>query len=184
MSTESLKLASCTDYRQFQHHQKVFFIYLTYKPCLVCFKYFIFLTFCHLLTDEGLDVEMADEDAVPVKKQKVLERCKFWPVCKSGDECLYHHPTTQCKLVPGFKMTQRIRLFTRVSDEISYVLFFFRTFPNCKFGDKCLFVHPNCKYDARCTKPDCPFTHVSRRGAAAPPPRPGNFQLTVVFGQD
>uniref|UniRef100_A0A1A7Y7G6 Zinc finger CCCH domain-containing protein 14 n=2 Tax=Iconisemion striatum TaxID=60296 RepID=A0A1A7Y7G6_9TELE len=93
--------------------------------------------------DEGLDVDEAEEDAVLVKKPKVMERCKFWPVCKSGDECPYHHPTTQCK-----------------------------TFPNCKFGDKCLFVHPNCKYDARCTKPDCPFTHVSRRGAVAPPPRP------------
>lgn len=98
--------------------------------------------------DDLLDVEMAaeeedEEEDVPMKKQKVLERCKFWPVCKSGDECLYHHPTTQCK-----------------------------TFPNCKFGDKCLFVHPNCKYDARCTKPDCPFTHVSRRSTAAPPPRP------------
>ncbi|XP_033503739.1 zinc finger CCCH domain-containing protein 14 isoform X2 [Epinephelus lanceolatus] len=93
--------------------------------------------------DDVMDFEMADEDAVPVKKQKVLERCKFWPVCKIGDECLYHHPTTQCK-----------------------------TFPTCKFGDKCLFVHPNCKYDARCTKPDCPFTHVSRRSTAAPPPRP------------
>ncbi|XP_017282852.1 zinc finger CCCH domain-containing protein 14 isoform X2 [Kryptolebias marmoratus] len=93
--------------------------------------------------DEGMDVEMAEDDAAPVKKQKVMERCKFWPVCKSGDECVYHHPTTQCK-----------------------------TFPNCKFGDKCLFVHPNCKYDARCTKPDCPFTHVSRRATSAPPPRP------------
>ncbi|KAM9703607.1 zinc finger CCCH domain-containing protein 14 isoform 1-T1 [Menidia menidia] len=93
--------------------------------------------------DDRMDIEMADGDTLPVKKQKVMERCKFWPVCKSGDECLYHHPTTQCK-----------------------------TFPSCKFGDKCLFVHPNCKYDARCTKPDCPFTHVSRRSAAAPPPRP------------
>ncbi|XP_071335301.1 zinc finger CCCH domain-containing protein 14 isoform X2 [Trachinotus anak] len=88
------------------------------------------------------DDVMMDED-VPLKKQKVVERCKFWPVCKSGDECSYHHPTTQCK-----------------------------TFPNCKFGDKCLFIHPNCKYDARCTKPDCPFTHVSRRGTVAPPPKP------------
>ncbi|XP_027140397.1 zinc finger CCCH domain-containing protein 14 [Larimichthys crocea] len=92
--------------------------------------------------DDVMDMEVVEEE-VPVKKQKVLERCKFWPVCKSGDECSYHHPTTQCK-----------------------------TFPSCKFGDKCLFVHPNCKYDARCSKPDCPFTHVSRRGAAAPPPRP------------
>ncbi|XP_041832548.1 zinc finger CCCH domain-containing protein 14 isoform X2 [Melanotaenia boesemani] len=93
--------------------------------------------------DERMDFEVEEEDAMPVKKQKVMERCKFWPVCKSGDECVYHHPTTQCK-----------------------------TFPNCKFGDKCLFVHPNCKYDARCTKPDCPFTHVSRRNSVAAPPRP------------
>ncbi|XP_070705117.1 zinc finger CCCH domain-containing protein 14 isoform X2 [Pempheris klunzingeri] len=93
--------------------------------------------------DDVMDVDMTEEDAIPLKKQRTMERCKFWPVCKSGDECLYHHPTTQCK-----------------------------TFPSCKFGDKCLFVHPNCKYDARCTKPDCPFTHVSRRSTVAPPPRP------------
>ncbi|KAM6915294.1 zinc finger CCCH domain-containing protein 14 [Xenentodon cancila] len=93
--------------------------------------------------DDEMDIDMAEDDSTPLKKQKVMERCKFWPVCKSGDECLYHHPTTQCK-----------------------------TFPNCKFGDKCLFVHPNCKYDARCSKPDCPFTHVSRRSTVAPPPRP------------
>ncbi|XP_029984898.1 zinc finger CCCH domain-containing protein 14 [Sphaeramia orbicularis] len=95
------------------------------------------------LEEDVMEVEMEEDDAAPLKKQKVMERCKFWPVCKSGDDCLYHHPTTQCK-----------------------------TFPNCKFGDKCLFIHPNCKYDARCTKPDCPFTHVSRRSTVAPPPRP------------
>uniref|UniRef100_A0A8C6S6V7 Zinc finger CCCH domain-containing protein 14 n=1 Tax=Neogobius melanostomus TaxID=47308 RepID=A0A8C6S6V7_9GOBI len=89
---------------------------------------------------------------IPTKRQKVMERCKFWPACKSGDECPYHHPTTQCK-----------------------------TFPSCKFGDKCLFIHPNCKYDARCTKPDCPFTHVSRRGTAVPPSRPAPpVQTTTV----
>ncbi|XP_033999955.1 zinc finger CCCH domain-containing protein 14 isoform X3 [Trematomus bernacchii] len=93
--------------------------------------------------DDVMDVEMEEDDAVPLKKKKGAERCRFWPVCKIGDECAYHHPTTQCK-----------------------------TFPSCKFGDKCLFVHPNCKYDGRCTKPDCPFTHVSRRSPAAPPPRP------------
>ncbi|XP_028970513.1 zinc finger CCCH domain-containing protein 14 isoform X1 [Esox lucius] len=94
--------------------------------------------------EEVMDVENGEEP-VPLKRQKVLERCKFWPVCKSGDECVYHHPTTQCK-----------------------------TFPSCKFGDKCLFVHPNCKFDSKCSKPDCPFTHVSRRGPApfTPPVRP------------
>lgn len=39
-------------------------------------------------------------------------------------------------------------------------------------------MHPNCKYDARCTKPDCPFTHVSRRSAGAPPPRLGRSSKT------
>ncbi|KAK7906884.1 hypothetical protein WMY93_015496 [Mugilogobius chulae] len=96
------------------------------------------------LDDEMMDYEEMDTENIPTKRQKVLERCKFWPACKSGDDCPYHHPTTQCK-----------------------------TFPSCKFGDKCLFIHPNCKYDARCTKPDCPFTHVSRRSTANPPPRPG-----------
>lgn len=51
----------------------------------------------NFLTDDVMDVEMAEEDAGPLKKQKVMERCKFWPVCKSGDDCMYHHPTTQCK---------------------------------------------------------------------------------------
>lgn len=95
-----------------------------------------------MIEDDMMDYAEMDSENVPTKRQKVMERCKFWPTCKSGDECPYHHPTTQCN-----------------------------TFPNCKFGDKCLFLHPNCKYDARCSKPDCPFTHVSRRGTAAPPPR-------------
>ncbi|XP_054617542.1 zinc finger CCCH domain-containing protein 14 isoform X2 [Dunckerocampus dactyliophorus] len=95
----------------------------------------------HSIGDYLIDADMFIDDSVPSKKQKVMERCKFWPVCKSGDECPYHHPTRICK-----------------------------TFPTCKFGDKCLFIHPNCKYDARCSKPDCPFTHVSRRGVSAPPP--------------
>ncbi|XP_038192020.1 zinc finger CCCH domain-containing protein 14 isoform X4 [Arvicola amphibius] len=77
--------------------------------------------------------EMTDL-SVAQKPEKLLERCKYWPACKNGDECVYHHPISPCK-----------------------------AFPNCKFAEKCLFVHPNCKYDAKCTKPDCPFTHISRR---------------------
>uniref|UniRef100_A0A672RKX3 Zinc finger CCCH domain-containing protein 14 n=1 Tax=Sinocyclocheilus grahami TaxID=75366 RepID=A0A672RKX3_SINGR len=80
------------------------------------------------------EVEDMDVEPVQAKRQKLPERCRFWPACKSGDECLYHHPNTQCKI-----------------------------FPNCKFGNKCLFIHPNCKFDAKCTKADCPFTHVSRK---------------------
>uniref|UniRef100_A0A8C6W9C3 Zinc finger CCCH domain-containing protein 14 n=1 Tax=Nannospalax galili TaxID=1026970 RepID=A0A8C6W9C3_NANGA len=82
---------------------------------------------------ESYQAEMSDLN-VAQKPEKLLERCKYWPACKNGDECVYHHPISPCK-----------------------------AFPNCKFAEKCLFVHPNCKYDAKCTKPDCPFTHMSRR---------------------
>ncbi|XP_073672855.1 zinc finger CCCH domain-containing protein 14 isoform X3 [Garra rufa] len=82
----------------------------------------------------GDEVEDMDVEPVQAKRQKLPERCKFWPACKTGDDCLYHHPNSQCKM-----------------------------FPNCKFGNKCLFIHPNCKFDAKCSKADCPFTHVSRR---------------------
>ncbi|XP_036061624.1 zinc finger CCCH domain-containing protein 14 isoform X5 [Onychomys torridus] len=85
---------------------------------------------------ETMDMSPAEmtDLSVAQKPEKLLERCKYWPACKNGDECVYHHPISPCK-----------------------------AFPNCKFAEKCLFVHPNCKYDAKCTKPDCPFTHMTRR---------------------
>ncbi|KFZ50837.1 Zinc finger CCCH domain-containing protein 14, partial [Podiceps cristatus] len=98
---------------------------------------------------ESCDVDM-DQLNVLQKQEKVLERCKYWPACKNGDECLYHHPTLPCKV-----------------------------FPNCKFADKCLFIHPNCKYDAKCTKPDCPYTHASRR-TPHPPPKPAPLPTPPV----
>ncbi|XP_063097006.1 zinc finger CCCH domain-containing protein 14 isoform X9 [Cavia porcellus] len=88
---------------------------------------------------EKNQVEMSELN-VAQKPEKLLERCKYWPACKNGDECAYHHPVSPCK-----------------------------AFPNCKFAEKCLFVHPNCKYDAKCTKPDCPFTHINRRIPVLPP---------------
>lgn len=30
---------------------------------------------------------------------KINERCKYWPACKNGDKCEYHHPVTTCKYV-------------------------------------------------------------------------------------
>ncbi|NP_620275.1 zinc finger CCCH domain-containing protein 14 isoform 2 [Rattus norvegicus] len=90
-------------------------------------------------TMELSQAEMTDL-SVAQKPEKLLERCKYWPACKNGDECVYHHPISPCK-----------------------------AFPNCKFAEKCLFVHPNCKYDAKCTKADCPFTHMSRRGPVLTP---------------
>lgn len=55
---------------------------------------------------------------------------------------------------------------------VNNMFLFYRAFPSCKFAEKCLFIHPNCKYDAKCTKPDCPFTHMSRRIPVLPP-KPG-----------
>uniref|UniRef100_A0A2K6SA81 Zinc finger CCCH domain-containing protein 14 n=1 Tax=Saimiri boliviensis boliviensis TaxID=39432 RepID=A0A2K6SA81_SAIBB len=109
---------------------------------------------------ETLQISQAEmsELSVPQKPEKLLERCKYWPACKNGDECAYHHPISPCK-----------------------------AFPNCKFAEKCLFVHPNCKYDAKCTKPDCPFTHVSRRipvlspKPVASPAPPSSSQLCRYF---
>nr|XP_027224666.1 zinc finger CCCH domain-containing protein 14-like isoform X1 [Penaeus vannamei] len=68
---------------------------------------------------------------------KFEERCRYWPACKAGDSCQYHHPTLPCI-----------------------------SFPSCKFGDKCLYIHPNCIYDAACTRRGCPYTHASSRSLA------------------
>nr|XP_002740449.1 PREDICTED: zinc finger CCCH domain-containing protein 14-like [Saccoglossus kowalevskii] len=94
------------------------------------------------------DEEMPSERSPP-KKSKMVERCKFWPTCKSGSACPYHHPNVPCK-----------------------------AFPKCRYEDKCRYIHPNCKYDARCNKTDCPFTHASKRmypplySPKQPPPAP------------
>ncbi|XP_004681696.1 PREDICTED: zinc finger CCCH domain-containing protein 14 isoform X3 [Condylura cristata] len=110
---------------------------------------------------ETLQISQAEmgDLSVAQKPEKLLERCKYWPACRNGDECAYHHPVSPCK-----------------------------AFPNCKFAEKCLFVHPNCKYDAKCTKVDCPFTHMSRRIPVLPPKpavptpaSPSNNQLCRYF---
>ncbi|XP_008054754.1 zinc finger CCCH domain-containing protein 14 isoform X2 [Carlito syrichta] len=104
------------------------------------------------------DAEMSDPSGAP-KPELLPERCKYWPACRNGSECAYHHPAAPCK-----------------------------AFPNCKFAEKCLFIHPNCKYDAKCTKPDCPFTHLSRRipvllpkPAVTTPASPSSSQLCRYF---
>ncbi|GLV35326.1 DnaJ-like-60 [Carabus blaptoides fortunei] len=61
---------------------------------------------------------------------KAKERCKYWPGCRMKDSCEYMHPSVPCKM-----------------------------FPMCKFGDRCLYIHPKCKFDASCTRKDCPYSH-------------------------
>ncbi|XP_069592556.1 zinc finger CCCH domain-containing protein 14 isoform X1 [Ranitomeya imitator] len=88
------------------------------------------------------DLSSTNESSDVPPKAKIAERCKYWPACKNAERCTYHHPTTSCK-----------------------------AFPKCRFAEKCFFIHPNCKFDARCSKPDCPYTHASRR-MPAPPIKP------------
>ena len=37
------------------------------------------------------------ESGTEVEVQQSLERCKFWPNCRQGDRCNFHHPKTPCK---------------------------------------------------------------------------------------
>ena len=47
---------------------------------------------------------------------------------------------------------------------MKYFASFCRDFRKCSFGaDKCYFVHPTCKFNASCTRSDCPYTHTTRR---------------------
>lgn len=86
-------------------------------------------------SEESMDAEDEDEEFDSnQKRQKVVERCKYWPSCKHSDDCLYYHPSVPCK-----------------------------SFPECRYGDKCLFIHPNCKFDSRCSRKDCPYTHAIKK---------------------
>ncbi|CAG2171818.1 unnamed protein product, partial [Oppiella nova] len=89
--------------------------------------------------DESADMGDNDLENDVLSANKVNERCRFWPSCKNGDSCPFSHPCQPCK-----------------------------TFPNCRFGDKCLYIHPDCKFDAMCSRRDCPFTHASKRMIPAP----------------
>nr|XP_037276088.1 zinc finger CCCH domain-containing protein 14-like isoform X1 [Rhipicephalus microplus] len=93
------------------------------------------------LMEDASIVEEEEAMVVDDGASHILEKCRYWPACKNGDHCPYHHPSVPCK-----------------------------AFPNCKYRDKCLFIHPNCKYDAFCKRKDCLFTHASRRNFACPPP--------------
>ena len=92
------------------------------------------------LKDSDEEGEPMEAEPTPLKQAKMMERCKFWPACVNGSACSFHHPTVHCK-----------------------------TFPMCKFGDKCLYIHPNCRFDSKCARPDCPYTHSSRRSVPAFP---------------
>ncbi|KAM3920681.1 zinc finger CCCH domain-containing protein 14 isoform 2-T2 [Leptodactylus fuscus] len=100
------------------------------------------------MLQDPTSTNVVEPSDVPTKA-KIPERCKYWPACKNAERCTYHHPTTPCK-----------------------------AFPKCRFAEKCFFIHPNCKFDAKCTKADCPYTHASRR-MPAPLVKPAHIPPVV-----
>lgn len=53
------------------------------------------------IENAGYEEEEEDDDEFKSlsKKSKVTERCKYWPSCKNGDSCPFHHPSIPCKYV-------------------------------------------------------------------------------------
>jgi len=98
---------------------------------------------------ESTDMEMTGEENLThtngVKKFK-KQRCQFWPSCKRGDDCMFHHPTFPCAL-----------------------------FPRCPYGAECLFIHPavHCTFGTQCSRPDCQFNHPPRPSPGNTPCRKG-----------
>ncbi|XP_067011511.2 zinc finger CCCH domain-containing protein 14 isoform X2 [Anabrus simplex] len=82
---------------------------------------------------------------------KSLERCKYWPSCRLGTKCTFHHPNTPCK-----------------------------SFPKCPFREKCLYIHPMCKFDSSCTRRDCPFMHVTFKALLTAPAPASKLRLRTA----
>ena len=62
--------------------------------------------FVSLNTSEKEDEEELneDEDEDTTQNKGLSERCKFWPNCKNGDSCPFHHPTVPCRYVCTVQM--------------------------------------------------------------------------------
>ena len=82
----------------------------------------------------------------PAKRPTPKDRCKYFPVCRSGESCEFYHPTKDCKL-----------------------------FPSCKFGDNCAYLHPMCKFDTSCTRSDCNYMHTPILAPTTPPANSGTL---------
>ena len=71
---------------------------------------------------EGV-LELPSKQEEEVVSSHPPERCKFWPQCKNGDRCSFHHPTIPCKCVCA---SSRVHVFTYVRTYMAtYVHTFF-----------------------------------------------------------
>jgi len=82
--------------------------------------------------------EVSEEEETEGEKNKKLKqvKCQYWPNCKRGEACIYHHPKERCK-----------------------------NYRTCPYGNNCLYIHPlseiSCKFGKDCTRSDCTFVHPS-----------------------
>ncbi|CAN8015727.1 unnamed protein product, partial [Ixodes persulcatus] len=55
-----------------------------------------------MTAEDGVLEEELEEEPMLVEEgpSKLLEKCRYWPACKNGDRCPYHHPSVPCKWVP------------------------------------------------------------------------------------
>ncbi|GMR59540.1 hypothetical protein PMAYCL1PPCAC_29735 [Pristionchus mayeri] len=92
----------------------------------------------HIATQAYVPTPLSHSMIRLTNPNKIQERCKFFPNCKEGDECIYFHPSRPCT-----------------------------NFPRCSFGSRCMYTHPKCKFDAACNNSACPFTHTVHKKAIA-----------------
>ena len=74
-------------------------------PLFLCSHYFTSGTGTRFIVKmddtamEGDDAEEEEEESARQGKGGLSERCRFWPNCKNGDSCPFHHPTVPCRYV-------------------------------------------------------------------------------------
>ncbi|KAB0376536.1 hypothetical protein FD755_010980 [Muntiacus reevesi] len=110
---------------------------------------------------DNIDKTEMSELSVAQKPEKLLERCKYWPACKNGDKCAYHHPVSPCKAFPNCKFAEKTPALppkpvtapvppSSISCAATSQLVRKWSVPS---------VIRNTRFNTQCTRPDCMFYH-------------------------
>ncbi|KAF9579552.1 hypothetical protein BGW38_004147 [Lunasporangiospora selenospora] len=126
-----------------------------------------------------------------------ITRCRFWPNCSQGDEkCPYWHPTELCKIYPNCPHAANTCMFVHPLAEPTPEQIAAATrqalLNSMKGSGSSSSIARNstqapftsgspqleeCKFGARCTRPDCRFRHSDRIGL----PQQASFQQPCRF---